>query len=396
MKSKSIGIAILIAMSILACKKETQTNQSGITSNQIAILAKFGGRIDFNNLSNYADQELPGYIVKDNSGGNSITNEGATLGRVLFYDKKLSVSNTIACGSCHKQEFAFSDGDLASTGVNGTTDRHAMRLVNARFAEELKFFWDERANTLEEQTTMPIQNHTEMGYSGTDGNEGIGDLLVKLSNEEYYKELFALTFGDEGITEERMQIAIAQFIRSIQSFDSKYDIGVASAANINAPFANFTTQENQGKALFTAPPQFDASGLRIGGGLGCQGCHRAPEFDIAPNSRNNGVVEDITGTGTDFDVVRAPSLRDVFNTSGELNGPLMHTGDFMTMLEVLEHYNEIDPAGNPKLDVKLNPNGTGINLAMTDQEKNAVTSFLKTLSGSDVYTNDMWSDPFED
>jgi len=95
----------------------------------------------------------------------------ATLGRVLFYDKQLSANGAIACASCHKQEFAFSDTAQQSVGLNGgLTGRHSMRLVNSRFADEVRFFWDERASSLEDQTTQPIQDHVEMGFSGENGN----------------------------------------------------------------------------------------------------------------------------------------------------------------------------------------------------------------------------------
>ena len=113
------------------------------------------------------DRTVPSYIIKSNVGSNLITDKGATLGRVLFYDKKLSSNNTISCASCHQQANAFSDVAVASQGVNGTTGRHSMRLINNRFANEAKFFWDERAINLETQTTMPIKDHGEMGYSGT-------------------------------------------------------------------------------------------------------------------------------------------------------------------------------------------------------------------------------------
>ncbi len=356
----------------------------------------FDGRIDLNNLPNYANQSIPDYINKDNTAGNPITDIGATLGRVLFYDKKLSVDNTISCASCHQQEFAFGDPAVASLGVDGTTGRHAMRLINSRFGTETNFFWDERASTLEQQTTMPIQDHVEMGFSGQNGDPNIDDLIEKLSTQDYYKTLFEAAFGDPAITETRMQYAMAQFIRSIQSFDSKYDQGRAMVNNNNQAFPNFTQQENMGKNLFTAPSQFQGNtGNRIGGGLGCQGCHRAPEFDIDPNSLNNGVIETLNSADNSTDLVntRSPSLRDIFDNNGEINGPLMHTGSFMTFEEVLDHYNDIQAAGNNNLDPRL-ARGGGQNLNMTDDEKDAIIAFIKTLSGSDIYTNEKWSDPF--
>lgn len=375
----------------IACSKE---DPDGDTNNADypAIAAAFAGNISPENLPNYANQSIPNYINKDNTNGNPITDEGATLGRVLFYDKNLSVNNTIACASCHKQSEAFADASTLSMGVNGNTGRHSMRLINARFGEEVRFFWDERANTLEQQTTQPIQDHAEMGFSGQDGDPSIADLISKLEGIEYYKELFTLAFGDENITENRMQRALAQFIRSIQSFDSKYDTGIASATDPNGPFNNFTPAENQGKQLFLAPAQFANNGVRIDGGAGCAGCHRPPEFDIAPNSRSNGVVTS-AGGGTDVDNTRSPSLRDIAQQDGSLNGPLMHDGSLSTLLEVVEHYNDgIQQSAN--LDPRLRPNGAVQRLNLTNAEKQNLVAFLLTLSGSDVYSNPKWSDPF--
>ncbi|MEY2941089.1 MAG: Cytochrome peroxidase precursor [Bacteroidota bacterium] len=347
-------------------------------------------------LENYAAQGKPAYVNKDNTGANAITDKAATLGRVLFYDKNLSINNTVACASCHKQEFAFGDTATASLGVeNGRTVRHSMRLINTRYANEAKFFWNERAATLEAQTTMPIVDHLEMGFSGQTGRGTITSLITKLNGIGYYKELFKLAYGDATITEARMQTALAQFVRSIQSFDSKYDVGRAQSPNDAAPFPNFTAQENAGKALFINPPLFNAASERIGGGFGCQGCHQAPEFDIDPNTHNNGFIGVINSTSIDLDNTRSPSLRDILNAAGTANTPFMHTAVPVTIRQVLNHYNSI--AANPRntnLDARLKPNNIGQNLQMTPTEIDAMVAFLRTLTGKDVYTNKKWGSPF--
>lgn len=361
----------------------------------IAAVILMAAAIDLNNLENYANQLKPLYIVKNNTPPfNQINNRGATLGRVLFYDKNLSANNTIACGSCHMQQFAFGDTARLSKGLNGEpTGRHAMRLVNARFGNEVRFFWDERAPSLEIQTTRPIKDHIEMGFSGDDGDPDLDSLVRKIQGIDYYKTLFEFVYGDTVITEIRMQFALAQFVRSIQSFDSKFDEGFAQTLNLNAPFPNFTQQENLGKALFLTPPGAPQPGA------GCQGCHRAPEFDIDPGSRNNGVITAAADPNVlDLNNTRAPSLRDLFNPSGELNGPLMHNGNFETMLEVINHYNLLPPnPANTNLDPRLAgppQGGQGQNLNLTQGGKDAIVAFLKTLSGNTVYTDPKWSDPF--
>lgn len=359
------------------------------------VSAKFKGKIDLNNPSNYANQIIPAYITKDNTAGNPITDKGATLGRVLFYDTNLSSNNTISCSSCHIQANAFSDVARASIGVNGTTTRHSMRLANSRFSNEAKFFWDERATTLENQTTQPIKDHIEMGFSNTSGDGSITTLITKLQNIGYYKELFKYAFGSEVITENKIQLALAQFVRSIQSFDSKYDVGRALSATDSQPFSNFTAQENQGKNLFLAPPVFDATGSRTAGGVGCAGCHAAPEFDIDPNTRNNGIIGVLSTPGIDITNTRAPSLRNLVKVDGTTNGPMMHTGSLATLQTVIGHYGTIDRApGNTNLDPRLRPNGFGQKLNLTAPEVNALIAFLRTLSGTNLYIDQKWSSPF--
>lgn len=394
MNKQNLLQALLSTLLFISCNKD-DTYESLSTDSYPNVVATFGANLDLNNLQNYANQTVPSYITKDNSNGNVITDKAATLGRVLFYDKKLSSTNTIACASCHKQALAFGDDAVASQGVNATTGRHSMRLVNARFSQEMKFFWDERAANLETQTTMPIKDHGEMGFSGLNGDQSFSDLIVKLSTVGYYKELFKFVYGTEAITEARIQNALAQFIRSIQSFDSKYDIGRATVPNDGAPFTNFTAQENQGKNLFLAPPTFNANGSRTGGGLGCAGCHRAPEFDIDPASLSNGIGGSING-GPDFTVTRAPSLRNLVKLDGSLNGQLMHTAVITSLQAAIGHYGNLTNAAqnNTNLDPRLKPGGMGQQLNLTAVEVNAVIAFLKTLSGTDIYSNIKWSNPF--
>ena len=389
-----VAISLLGILLLTSCTNNSEEDYEDVTSYPF-VEAEFGSSVNLDNLDNYANQSVPAYITKNNSQGNLITNAGATLGRVLFYDKKLSSNNTISCSSCHIQSKAFGDGSIASQGVNGRTGRHSMRLINVRFANERKFFWDERAINLETQTTMPIKDHGEMGFSGQNGDLSFANLIVKLTAVGYYKELFKFVYGSEEITEVKIQNALSQFIRSIQSFDSKYDAGRVLAPNEAQPFANFTAEENLGKNLFLTPPVFDTNGFRTGGGIGCNACHNAPEFDIDPNSLSNGIGGSING-GPDFTNTRAPSLRNIANPLGEPNGPMMHTGAITSLQAAIGHYGDLSnaAANNPNLDPRLKPNGRGQQLNLRSNEVDAVIAFLKTLSGSDVYTNTKWSTPF--
>jgi cytochrome c peroxidase len=206
-----------------------------------------------------------------------------------------------------------------------------------------------------------------------------------LESLEYYNTLFEFAYGDSEITENRMQLALAQFIRSIQSFDSRFDEGLMQVNHSGEPFPNFTRQENRGKELFV-----DSAG--------CVNCHVAPEFSITIHSQNNGVITVAGMPGEiDLSVTHPPSLRNLVNPDGVLNGPLMHDGSFTSLLDVVNHYNNIpnNPL-NTNLDGRLvGANGEPQQLNLSEPDKLALVAFLKTLTGSDIYTNEKWSDPFD-
>lgn len=339
----------------------------------------------------------PAYINKDLRLGEDVDDKLATLGRVLFYDSALSLNNSISCGSCHQQESAFGDPSSRSTGLDGgLTGRQSMRLVNIRFGSEMRMFWDERAEDLNDQVTQPIQDHIEMGFSGSDDQPTIDSLLAKLAALDHYQELFQWAFDHTEITEAKIASALEHFVFSIESFDSRYDQGFAQAAGPNGPYSNFSPSENRGKQLFMTPPQINAQGVRTGGGAGCAGCHRPPEFDIDPNSHNNG-LDKIAGNPAGFDTTntRSPSLRDVLGMDGTPNTPMMHTGNFLEFTTVVEHYNEVIPdINNTTVDNRLVRGANRIQLELTGTEREDLENFVKTLTGSNVYVDKRWSNPF--
>ncbi len=344
--------------------------------------------VDLNDLFNYEIQETPTYVSNDNTPiDNVITDKGATLGRVLFYDKNLSINSTISCASCHQQEFAFGDTALASVGVNGVTKRHSMRLVNARYSDEEHAFWDERADSFEEQATGPIQDHVEMGFSGTLGDPGIDSLFTRLESIEHYNVLFEFVYGDLTVTEERIQKAIAQFVRSIQSFDSPYDIGRSQVETADSEFPNYTPEENMGKDLFLVSPQM--------GGAGCFRCHLGSEFSMIPDCDNNGVIGVIAHPDSiDLTVTKAPSLRDLVNPEGIFNGPFMHDGSLSNLMDVVNHYNDLEEVPeNTNLHFHLQGEGNDLDLSLEQRE--SLVAFLRTLTGENIYTDEKLSDPFE-
>lgn len=338
---------------------------------------------------NYANPSLPRHFTDNNTealnntpASNSITNQGATLGRVLFYDNSLSANNTISCASCHQQSNGFSDPDRLSTGFEGElTGRHSMGLSNARYYENGRFFWDERAATLEDQVLMPIQDHVEMGME-------LDELVEKLQAQAYYPILFARAFGDTSITSDRISLALSQFVRSMLSYQSKYDVGLGQAGG-GAPnqLPNFTALENLGLQIFTDPQRG-----------ACAGCHTGP-LQIGIGAQNNGLdartidegLAGVTGNRADEGKFKSPSLRNIAVTA-----PFMHDGRFETLAEVVEHYNSGVQA-HRNLDPRLrggpgNPQARRLNL--NQEEKDALVAFLNTLTDERFLTGEQFSDPF--
>ncbi|MEZ5009528.1 MAG: cytochrome-c peroxidase [Chitinophagales bacterium] len=161
---------------------------------------------------------------------NPTTNDGATLGRVLFYDKNLSANGKISCSSCHQQDKGFSDDAILSLGFDGgTTRRHSMSLINAKWYDRGRFFWDERAETLEDQVLMPFQDPVEMGMT-------LEEVVDAVKLQPFYPSLFENAFGTTEINSDRISKALAQFVRSIVSVSSKYDIG---RQQVNIPVIDF-------------------------------------------------------------------------------------------------------------------------------------------------------------
>jgi cytochrome c peroxidase len=306
---------------------------------------------------------------------NPVTNEGATLGRVLFYDKKLSENNTVSCASCHFQQHAFSDPDQFSEGLYGEfTTRNSMAIINAFMG--FRFFWDLRANGLEEQALMPIQHPVEM-------NMELTELVNKLTEIDYYPELFEAAFGTAVITEDQIALALSQFMRSIYSVNSKFDIGIQSN------FVNYTAQELRGRDLFFNDDRTN-----------CNNCHQTYYF-FDTGGHNNGsdsiYIDEglftITGNPNHVGFFNTPTLRNI-----EYTAPYFHDGRFATLEDVVEFYNSGMNA-HVNLDERLTTDGLiggpPRQMNLTTIEKAALVAFLKTLSEPSILTEERWSDPFE-
>jgi cytochrome c peroxidase len=298
---------------------------------------------------------------------NPITDAGAALGRVLFYDPRLSANDGLSCAGCHNEALGFSDTPARSAGFAGAlTRRHSPGLANARFYGRGRFFWDERAPTLEAQALMPIQDAGEMGLS-------LDDLSAKLAATPYYPPLFAAAFGTPEVTSDRVSRAVAQFVRSLVSGASRYDQGVAAGG---APgFGGvLTAQEVEGEALFRS--------------TGCAACH-ATVAQVSDSIHNIGLDAVSPDTGAGHGAFKAPSLRNV-----AVRPRFMHDGRFTSLEQVIDFFDAgVQP--NPDLDPRLKTaDGSPKRLNLTANQKAALTAFLRTLTDSTFLTSPRFANPF--
>lgn len=351
----------------------------------------------------YTTLRLPSHVdaaaLKDTDStpaGNPITNEGATLGRVLFYDKQLSANHTVSCASCHVQQAGFADPRRLSVGfAGGQTGRNSMNFGNMRFSNiqghEPGFFWDERAATLEDQALMPIQDEVEMGMT-------LAKLEERVAGLAYYSSLFEAAFGSPLVSSDRIAKALAQFMRAMVTMDSAFDRAAGESDDYSMPFTAFTDLENLGKSLF-----IDG----VDGILehACAHCHVPPTFNmtkaenigLAMKYKDQGLgarnlpTNDVFTPSNDGKF-KAPSLRNI-----ELTAPYMHDGRFATLQEVIDHYSD---------SVHLHENLTlafagqesansPAGLKFTARQKAGLVAFLKTLTDQKFVTDPRFSDPFE-
>jgi cytochrome c peroxidase len=345
----------------------------------------------------YSDAGLPPWYTTNGpgAGGNIVgadttpltnptTNAGATLGRVLFHDKRLSANDSVSCASCHAQAAGFSDTRVLSVGFNGgLTGRHSMGLSNARYYNPGRFFWDERASSLEDQVVRPIQDMVEMGMT-------LPALEQKLSAVTWYGPLFQSAFGSPQVTSDRISRALAQFVRSMVSYRSKFDQAMATGGQGSPPdFASvFTPQELEGLQIFGGA---GANGPGGGAGPGaCAGCHGTVGH-IAPGLRNNGLDADTSADqGAGGGLFKSPSLRNI-----AVRAPYMHDGRFSTLRQVIDFYDS-GVQDHPNLSPPLRTPGGGVRrMNLTEQQKQALEAFLNTLTDTPLLTDPRFADPFQ-
>lgn len=285
---------------------------------------------------------------------NKPTKFGVALGEKLFHEKRFSTDNTISCASCHIQTSSFADNNVQAIGIEGRIGlRNTPPIQNLAF---MRFYnWDGSKLSLENQPIVPIITHEEMDSS-------ILEVIGKIQNDVSYKELFKKIFGDENITPERIYRSIAQYEYTLISANSKYD-------KVKRNEATFTENEMQGYQVFQQK---------------CATCHstelftdqtfRKIGFPINTNSNEAGRAR-VTGNMEEYMSFRVPSLRNV-----EYTAPYGSFGQFATLKDVLDYFDN-GVLGADNLDPVFKNNGNRIPL--TQQEKEDLISFMKTLSDAE-------------
>lgn len=310
---------------------------------------------------------------------NPMTVEGIALGRHLFYDPILSSDSTQSCSSCHDPQLSFTDGNQISRGVLGIDGRRSsMAIVNMAFNTK-GFFWDGRSATLEGQALLPVEDHTEL-------NESWENVIGKLKNHKDYPAMFREAFGIERkneITKELAVKAIAQFERTLVSYQSRFDQVVWEQQGWP------TDAEQRGRDLFYV--EFATNTLDH---PGCSHCHGSSLF-TENNYFNNGLdsvatlsdfadygLGEVTGNIYDNGKFRVPTLRNI-----ALTAPYMHDGRFATLSQVLDHYaSGGHGVSNEDANIK--------SFSLTEQQKQDLIAFLNMLTDTSFVNNPAFQSPF--
>ncbi len=342
---------------------------------------------------------LPQHLTRTGLFARPVEDDKATLGRVLFYDKKLSKDGTISCASCHKQELGFGDNVAFSRGVNDrSTDRNSFALSSvANFSayygtdlngpSAIRFFWDNRAETVAQQSTGSLTNPKEMDMS-------LHNVANIVATQPYYAPLFKKAYGSTNVNQDLILEAIANFVNAMGSFNSKFDkaakdayasyLNNAYVYNTDFTTTGFTASENRGKTFYNT---------------NCASCHSGNMGRPVLNYANNGLDLDtsgdqgvgaISGVANQNGTFKVPTLRNV-----ALSAPYMHDGRFKTLEEVIDHYASGIKA-HPNLHPFLkNANGQPKTMVLSQTDKQDLIAFLNTLTDDQFVANTSFSDPFK-
>lgn len=341
------------------------------------ILSVFIGFVG-NRPTPYVFPDLPTFPKMPVSVQNPVTNEGVQLGRYLFYDPILSKDSNMSCSSCHQQKYAFSDAPKAFSigSLQTPLKRNTLPLFNLAWYPS--FFWDGRAATLEQQVLFPVKTHEEMDLDWITAAK-------RINQSTFYGSQFRNLFGKSLVDSIQISYAIAQFLRTLISYQSKYD-------RVYIRQATFTDQEYNGFELMNDMTRGD-----------CLLCHTTDGDALGTTAKfsNNGLdnilnANDYSDIGfgkttkklSDNGKFKIPSLRNI-----ALTAPYMHDGRFKTLEEVLDFYSEgVHFCAN--IDSKMEFARMG-GPKLTATEKKNIIAFLNTFTDSVFISNPAFSNPFK-
>jgi cytochrome c peroxidase len=297
----------------------------------------------------------------------------------------LSFDSSISCGSCHRQENAFTETKRLSTGIYGLqANRNSSSLYNLAYSK--KFFWDARQSTLRELVFEPIQAHNEMAMT-------LPLLAKKLGRTQRYIEYFDKAFGSKPNVFD-MSKALEQFLLTLVSNGSRFN------AFFPGKFSLLNDSEKRGALLFNGLVDFDAvTGLTTG--ADCFHCHGGglaqqnnPDMGGIANNGLDGNFPDkgygaITGNPADRGLFKTPSLLNISVTA-----PYMHDGRFATLDEVIDHYSDNVNYLSPTISPMMAAHGNR-QLKLTVQQKADLKAFLMTMTDTAFLANPAYANPFK-
>jgi cytochrome c peroxidase len=393
---KLAPVFTLFALLLLAasCDKKSDFNYYYYTPGEFATLSKY---VNLPELPDDYTIGFPQHLRNVGLFARTSERDKAVLGRVLFYDKKLSKDGTVSCATCHKQELAFSDDKPLSDGVyDRSTSRNSFALgsvanFSAYYGTDLngsnaiRFFWDNRAETAADQSRGSMTNPDEMDMK-------MHEITATVEGQPYYAPLFKKAFGDAAVTEARVLEAVANFVNAMGSYRSKFDAEANNSpftsaggfGNVvfNNPFSGFTPAENRGKALYNT---------------NCASCHSGNQGRPVLQLANNGLesnptdlgVGGITGKASENGTFKVPTLRNV-----ALTAPFMHDGRFATLEEVVDFYST-GIQSHPNLHPDLKSGSQPKKMNFDPQQKSDLIAFLNTLTDNNLLVEKRFSDPFK-
>ncbi|MCC6725337.1 MAG: c-type cytochrome [Saprospiraceae bacterium] len=389
MKTKLFLLSAMFAGTLTSCIKDDATTVvHNYTDDEYAVLTqKLNLPVEVDEYGIQLPQTLGGFKTFINS-------KEATLGRVLFYDKRLSSNLEVNCASCHKAELAFTDGEQFSPGVTTErTSRNTLALgsfpsFTAYYGSGgTRMFWDNRAGSVMEQSTETMKNPVEMG------NTDLAELADELLQDKMYQILFEKAFPNNPwqSNEDKMLIALQSFVSSIGCVNSRFDKAWADAnGDLTTSYPSFTQEENRGKQLYMA----NCSSCHILTGSSFFGGTSTPVI-----AANNGLDMDYADEGI-FKISSLPSDKGVFKVpllrNIELTAPYMHDGRFATLEAVVDHYSD-GIQNHPNLHSELRDANTGQakKMNLNESDKQALVAFLKTLTDKESLAHVRYSDPFK-